>query len=81
MAQKTSLLLHIPLRLFKSKASGYELGALPGGRTQAVGGSYRKQISVPTEVEGAASVGSERFILGGVPAQAWPAFGSTLDTF
>lgn len=46
-----------------------------------MGGSDRKQVSVTTKMEGAASVGGERFILGGVPAQALPAFGSTLDAF
>lgn len=45
-----------------------------------MGESDRKQVSVPTKMEGAASVG-ERFILGGVLAQAWPAFGNTLDAF
>lgn len=35
----------------------------PRGRVQAVGKSYRKQISLHVKMEGAASVGSENFIL------------------
>ena len=55
----------------------------PGGRVQAVGKSYRKQISLHVKMEGAASVGSENLILWGggrwtdMPAQSW----NTLDAF
>lgn len=52
------------------------LGAKP-----QLGWKLRKQVSIPTKMEGAASVGSEHFILGGMPAQAWSAFGNTLDAF
>lgn len=62
------LCCYTALGALKGRVSGCELGVVPGGRAQAVGGSYRKQISVHVKMEGAASVGSEHLVMGVMPA-------------